>query len=383
MGSWFSNLHVRKKEGISQNSVMEYIREWMSAQHYELSATESEADAAFAIVSDASSQWYCVYSDLFSFENPKQFADIANPLSGAFGSDVLGISCFDSDYLYLNLINADGDVNAWAGVGSAMGLGIRRRSSLSAWKTKVEDFPTFKAAVKKEYVFAEEVLAELEPCLCLPQELSSACLETLEKDAAYLYFKLPEVLKTQELPKFVQSTYSQMPCFVDKPSIVTVCNIGGASKGLSVFFLGPYVEQETLTFSEVSFVMHGRGNRAETKTTPITLEKRQLRDGQWAYYYHEPTFRIPPKVDERLPRNKQMQQSSEREIVLRFVPQGDARKVLDVTVVVMPDQNPEGLTTWNVWQTYGSKERYIEEYNSGWRMFPNCEKMLIRAEDFD
>ena len=44
MGSWFSNMHIRKNNAISVHMISEYINKTMAAQQY-LSAT-SETDAA-------------------------------------------------------------------------------------------------------------------------------------------------------------------------------------------------------------------------------------------------------------------------------------------------------------------------------------------------
>ncbi len=385
MGSWFSNLHIRKNETITEDAIFEYIHKIMAVQQYLPAASEDESDAAFAIISDNKSQWYSVYSDLFSFDEPKSFADYAIPISGELKTDILGISCFDSDFLYLNLINTEGNIDAWVGVGSAVGLGLGKRTNLAAWKNKVSDFDDFKASIKKKYVFSEEALAEIEHCIHLPQEHSAASYEYLadlglNDSATYLYFKLPEAMKAQDAPQLVQRTASLMPCFLDRHSIVEGINVGGASKGLSVYFVGPYVEKEEITFSDVCFV---KWKNNQTKSTPFELKKIQLSNGQWAYYYHDPGYKILPKVDERLPMMKRMRVEIEHSIIVRFVPHGDPRKILDITVVLVPDKNPQGQTVWNVWHQFGSKKAYIQFYNNNWDNHPNCEHLLLREEDFE
>lgn len=385
MGSWFSNLHIRKRNSINVTRIADYIGKAMAEKQYMLATSKDEADGAFAIVSDEKSDWYSVYSDLFSFDEPKQFVDYATPISDELKTDILGISCFDSDFLYLNLIDAENNVDAWAGVGSAAGLGIRKRTNLSAWKNKVCDFEAFKESLKKEYVFAEEVLAEIEHCICLPQNNGAASYEylfdyDLSKRATYLYFKLPEVAKTQDAPKLVQYMASGMPCFLEKPSIVSAINVGGASKGLSVYFVGPYVENEEITFSDVCFVKW-KNNQAES--VPFELKKVQLPDGQWAYFYHDPGYKIMPKMDDRIPIAKRMRKQSEHSIVVRFVPHGNPQKILDITVVIVPDKYPQGQTGWNVWHEFGSKKAYIQHHNNSWRKSPNYEHLLLREEDYD
>ena len=391
MGSWFSNIHIRKNETAKEPKVIELITEWMSAKQYTPCDSEMDADGVVAIVTNEVGQWISVYSDVMSFEDPGNYSEIAVPLSAELHTDVLGISCFDSDYLYLNLINTEDKTDAWIGIGSASGLGIKRRSGISAWKKKVSDFQAFSESVKKKYVFAEEFLAVTEPCLELPVIQSSASYEylkdfELDKKARYLYFKLPDTMKAQNPVKLVPVMYSLMPCMLEKPSIVGGINIGGESRGLSVYFLGPYVENDEITFSHTCFV---GGKNNEMGRTPFELTKVQLSDGQWAYYYHDPGFRIPPKVDDRHAMSKRMRAQSGQSIIVGFIPHGNPRKLLDITVALVPDKNPEGRTEWNVWRPCGSKKAFIEEYNATWDKHrawspnPNTCPPVLREEDFD
>ena len=389
MGSWFSNIHIRKNETATEETIEKYIGKFMASKHFLPCTSEIDADGAVAIVASEDCRWISIYSDLLPLEDPSKCAEIMASLSFELHTDVLGISCFDSDYLYLNLINAEDKTDAWIGIGSASGLGIKRRSGISAWRKKVSDFQAFSESVKIKYVFAEEFLTMAERCLELPVIHSSASYEymkdfELDKKAKYLYFKLPEDMKSKEPVKLVPYMYSGMPCFLDKPSVVDGINVGGESRGLSVYFLGPYVENDEITFSDVCFV---KLKNNQTESVPFDLTKVQLSDGQWAYYYHDPGFRIPPKVDDRLPMSKRMRVVSEHSIIVRFVPHGNPRKILDITVVLVPDKNPEGQNGWNAWHRYGSKEKFIEQFNKTWefprKMSPAATPPLLRIEDFD
>lgn len=391
MGSWFSNIHVRKSETATEETIGKWIGEYMASKHYLPSASDIGADGAVAVAASEDLQWISIYSDLLSLEDPRAFTEIAVPLSSALHADVLGISCFDSDYLYLNLINTAEKTDAWLGIGRASGLGIKRRSGWSAWKKKVSDFSSFSEIAKKKFVFAEDFLAEAVPYLGIPEAQSMASYEYLkefglDKKAKYFYFKLPDEMKNEEPVKLVPDAYSAMPCFLDKPSSVEAINVGGASKGLAVYFLGPYVENDEITFYDVSFVKW-RNDRAEF--VPFDLTKIQLADGQWAYYYHDPDFRIPPKVDDRLPAIKRERMARERKIIVRFFPHGNQRKILDITVVLVPDGNLKGQAEWNAWHIWGSKKAFIEQYNEDWNergmwdSNPKARSPVLKEEDFD
>ncbi len=388
MGSWFSNIHIRKSGTATAEAAQEWFRRYLEEQGYQRAAAE-DSDGALAVLEGEG--WTTVCSDLFSLENPDDFQKLAEPISEGLQTDVLGIACFDSDYLYLNLINRPEKVNAWLGIGSAAGLGIKRRTGLAAWKKKVRDFEAFSACAKQKYICAEEFLFDAADCLGLSAEHSGVSYEYLpefglEKTARILYFKLPEDQKPKELPCLTQWTSSLDPCWLDVPHGVDVINVGGESRGLSVFFIGPYVEQEEITFTDL-WLYTGKDEKPWKKS--IELTKVQLSDGQWAYYYHDPGFRIPPKVDDLLPWNKRLRMTMEREITVRFIPHGNPRKVLDITVVFVPDKNPEGQIGWNVWNYSGSKDAFIAETNERemrfWERFPPEKRRpkLLRREDFD
>ncbi len=384
MGSWFSNLNVRKTTTVDVERLCAYITNKMVAQQY-MPASKSEADCGFAVFTVQDSQWITVCTDAFSLEEPHSFSKIGTPLSSELGTDVLGISCFDSDFLFLTILNAAEGLDAWASVGNIAELGAEGCNNLSAWKNKVSDFPRFQAALARQYVFAEEVLTEIEDCLCLSKIQSSSSLEYLSETnaantAVYMYFKLQTETVHRELPKLVQESFSLTPCFLGKPSIVTVNNVGGESKGMSVYFTGPYVEHEEITFPEVGFV-RDRGGKMEW--LPFALKKIRLTDGQWAYYYHDPRLLLPPKVDKRLPPMQYYRASQERSVTVRFVPRGNARKLLDITVVLVPDENPEGQSAWNAWHQFGSKAAFLAEYNQTRQQYPNAKTEMLREEDFD
>lgn len=391
MGSRFSNLHIRKNGLIEEDTIIEQLTQVMGAQQYLPTASNADADCALVILSEEASQWYSVYSDFLAFDDPEAYAELAKPLSSALHTDILGIACFDSDYLYLNLMNAEDETDAWLGIGSAAGLGIKRRSGLRPWKKKVADYKAFSEKAKGNYTFAEDFLSEIAHCLTLPEQISNASYEDLAdmdgtQQIKYLYFKLSDGFKNHAPVQLVPGIYPKTPCCIGSRAVVEARNMGGASKGLSIYFSGPYVELDEITFSDVCFLV--RKERSH-EVIPIDLTKEQLPDGQWVYAYHAPNYRIPPKPDERLSARKRSRLEIEQSILIRFVPHGNPRKTLDITVAIVPDKHPEGQTCWNVWHPYGSKQAFIEDYNKTWEFFrkhsPSADLShpLLREEDFD
>ncbi len=56
---------------------------------------------------------------------------------------------------------------------------------------------------------------------------------------------------------------------------------GGKSRGISVYFVDDYVENDEVTFENGQLEYHD--NRPNT-VLPITLEKIQMSDGKWAFW---------------------------------------------------------------------------------------------------
>jgi len=387
MGSWFTNIHIRKQENLSEKTVMDHICAHMEQRRYVPCDAGEDADAVVAIVTDDNSQWVSVYSQLFVHDDPASCAAIATPMSAQLHTDVIGISCFDSDYLYMNLINSEEQVDAWIGIGRGADVGIKRRSGLAAWKKKVSDYPTFAEGAKSTYVCAEEFLSEVADCLGLPLVQSAASLEYLkdlglEQKASYLYFKLPEDAPKTSVELQMCYLYYALPCVDGKKQSVMALNCGVEAKGLRIYFVGPYVEQEEIRFSDVRVDLRG------LPSVFAELTKTQLSDGQWAYVYHDPEFPIPAAVPNWGPKEKRHAMEQERMIHVTFVPHGNPRKMLDITVVLVPDANPENQAIWNVWRLWGSKGAYIAHYNKIWKRVRSFEveeqcRPLLREEDFD
>jgi len=63
--------------------------------------------------------------------------------------------------------------------------------------------------------------------------------------------------------------------------------------------------------------------------------------------------------------------------------------MLDITVVLIPDGNPDNQAQWNIWHQHGSKEAFIKWHNKTWKMVrafetdPNQLLPLLKLEDFD
>lgn len=388
MGSWFSNLHVRKTGELSKDRICSCISSLLTEQGYTLTANMEEADVTVAVVAPQNCRWISICSKAFAHDDPDSCKAIAMPLSSRLHTDILGIACFDSDYLYLNLINADENIDAWVGIGAGKELGITRRNNLTAWKKKIANNLDFSVAVKKEYICTEEFLKEIECSLELPAEQGSISLDylkdtSLQQDALFLYFCKAE--ESHSKGPNIQICYMRhaVPCFDGKENSVTFLNTGDEFCGLSVYFLGPYVEHEEITFSDIRLGYLRKSFRE------LELQKIQLSDGQWAYYSHISDILIPSGIRGRMKPEKRYQLEQERMRKISFIPHGNPRKMLDITILITPDGDPGNQAEWNVWQQHGTKEEFIKYHNKLWKRVrafesdPNQLLPLLKLEDFD
>lgn len=387
MGMFFSNVHIRLTDAICAADAAEAVTARMIAQGY--TVTDAQKPDAEVFICTSARPWISVCSDSLDFAGADDTRALIAPLSDSLKTDVLAVACFDSDYLFMNLVNTADGTDAWMNVGRNPDGPMPRRSNPSAWKKKVRDFDAFKAAVKADNVFAEEVFVPMEPCLDLPFEQACLCPDCIDEtyECIRLAFSMPASAAPAELPKLIIPRYGGMPCRIGTSNVVSALNKGGASRGLAVAFSGAYVENEEITFSHVQ-LEYGRGSDKPT-IIPISLDKRQTADGMWIYYAELPELRLREKVPDGLPWRRKMDMEFEREVAVRFTPEGNPRKVLDITVHFIPLKNPAGQCGWNVWVQYGSKQKYIEENNRRWGELckgphgPRAEEVILNADDYD
>lgn len=355
MGSYFANLFVKSKD---INILTEKISEYYASRGI-ISCDNENADIEISLFSPENSEWTSVCSDAFMHTD---ILDLANPLSVAANADVISVACFDSDYLFLNLINPADSTNAWLNIGKSYEIKAPHRSNITAWKNKVRNFESFKLAAKEKYVCAEEFFFSSAENLGLsPEQID---LYEFPESCIKLYFTAPQ--KEGGNPtKFTLPTYNLNPCQIGKHDCCSFYNTGSSSRGIAVVFTGNYAENDEITFDRTAIRTVSEKPLSPFVSTPITLKKIKLTNGQSAYYWEDPKFKIPECVSTDLPPMVYQKKVFSREIIVDFVPKGNPRKVLDICVTLIPLSNPiNGQSSWNVWQGhYNSKLEFIEEQN--------------------
>ena len=195
MGWSFSNVHIRKSETATEAALVDELHSFMAEQGLMPAEDAEEADASIAILTDEKQAWFTLCSEELSFQTPEQFQAFGRQFSDALRTDVLGIVCLDSDYLYLNLVNTADGTDAWLDVGvfPIPEIDLGRQTDFAAWAKKAKEPALFRRCAEKDYVFAEEFLDEAEACLDLYDPNNKADPLYLEENpeaaAKVLYYK--------------------------------------------------------------------------------------------------------------------------------------------------------------------------------------------------
>ena len=359
MGLFYSNAHILKTEDFGKEAFLSVLNDGLKAQGFQPAASRESADLTVSLF-DAGGKWLTIWSDGIVFYDDGAIRDVCRPLSERLSTDVVTVSCFDSDMLVLNRINQRQGIEAWAKVGQDPDV-----RTPAKWKGLVDNVDAWKAALKKRQVFAEEAMEDLEPMLGLEPGQGRLCDDLIPDELAdkvsNLYYSLSAAEKDNDLPRLTISQSSLMPCPMGESTFITAVNNGGASKGLTVAFSGSYVEKEEIRFRDVQ--LEWGFNEPLRKIIPLELEKRQGRDGRWFYAADIKDFAIPEGVKKGLPPIKAQWEEFYRSFGLRFTPEGNPRKRLDIMVHFVPSKNNEGQCAWAVWLHSGSKRAYIEMFN--------------------
>ena len=172
MGYSYSNIQLKKG---SLPIDPEKIAEKLAAE-YRLKRTESrdDADVTVAIGPENADPWITIVSEIFD-EDLEKSCSIAKALSEEYRTEAIAISCFDSDYLCLNLLDVQNNVDAWAACGCFPEGRSQRPSAGSARRSRSGTVLCRTCAYRKACSFRRNrARREHRPCvpllLCYPPQ---------------------------------------------------------------------------------------------------------------------------------------------------------------------------------------------------------------------
>ena len=380
MGLSFVNVFLHKTSDWDTEKAIKKICRCMQNRGYRIAKAEDEADVSLYI-SDPGSDWLTVSTDMYEYFSEDILHDFIRPLSAELKTKALMICCLDSDCLLFNLTDASDGKDAWAKSGHLYGSKLPKRFNATEWTCITKDTDAFKTALRRSHVFAEEALEDIEPLLGLSAGQGAFLFDATANDNSVRVIKLlcSEEQSPDDPPILEIVQPGLLPCkFGSEYNTVSAYNKGGASDGLGVAFWGNYVQNGDITFKNVAFE-YGFGATGERKTIPLQLELRELKNGQSIYYAEAPDFRLPEKVNEHIGRQKLESEKNKRRFLVRFTPEGNERKALDICVILIPLSNYAGQCSWCVWHRFGSKEAYFEVMKS----YSPVTGIVFNPKDYD
>lgn len=352
MGFSFTNIQIRKN-GAFDRALADAIASLIAnGRGWRQVDGPDEAALCTVVAGREESPWIAVSSDAFDGD-PDAQVNAARALSEALGADALAIGCFDSDYLYLNLVNPSKGVDLWAASGCAAAADMAglRRSGFRAWRGQVPDTEAFRAVMKRSRVFAEECLSDLEPMLNLPAAQSvGGGGDWPDAPGVYrYYYKLEEKQGAAEPPRLEWHFTSGFAPREGEECMLCAVNRGGASRGLGVAFTGAAVERGEIAVW--SAFIQVRNRRGEWENHAVEIEEARSADGMRMLYGQLPSLPIPEGVSCALPDKKRMELEFERGVALKFVPESlsaacAGERLTDLCAYLIPLENWSGQCGW-------------------------------------
>lgn len=351
MGYSFTNLQIRCADRFDPDEIARLT----ACEGWEPVDDADQADVSTAVYTLANSPWVTVRSDAFE-EDADALIEAAKRISQALGADALAIYCFDSDYMFLNLVNPGKKLDLWANGGSTAALGMTgvRRSNFRAWKDHVTSVDDFRKAMKESRVFEEECLYDLEGVLSLPPAQSLGGIGNIPDDIkVHWYYYRASAPRAQGEPPSLSFRYPMSYCALDgQEYLFSVYNYGGPTVGMTVIIEGV----ESVENAKIQTL----DRKGHWVLTPADFHSLVREDGTRAL--RALLFDLPlPAIDRNLPPRKLQKVEFERGVILRFIPRNghEGQLLTDMRLTMIPMVEDVGESRPDL------RLRVLKEYTQG------------------
>ena len=363
MGSFFNCILASS----SKTQLKTVIQSLMKNRGFRVNNTKPEFSFT---ISPLGKGWCSVRCELFDGDN---FPEYASSLSEALGSPALLLSCFDSDFIWLQL-HKGGKSDA-ACIGTPFN-DEPPTPSKDFWLDFVHDFDRFTEILSAKFIFAEEILIPLGGLIGFDGEA------LLSPDAACLSIGFSSI-KPAEKPYVEEGC----PCFAlhgdfygqnnpyqrNKNSAITFLNLGGPGRGLTVITESPDLDREDI-FLENTSISHGVLNPDGSShfngdLTFFCFSRCKLADGSIQWCAELPEFQIPKGLNTNWTGSSWKKSSIVKSsccIVFRYVLRTPVFfSALRFTFI--PHENPDGCYIWDVKDCHYTAEMYEAICREPWR----------------
>ncbi len=343
VGRWFSNIQIRCDKEDEMRYVSK-IKELFEEENAISETCKENADIEIILYRPEESKWISVYSDLIE-ENPEVLHEKAKRFSEKLNAETIMISCMDSDYLCMNLIDPKNQVDTCISCGNTMFESEQHKNNYEEWKSYVDDVEAFKNALTAEYAFKEECLYNVAPLFSLTALQSINCVP--DNTSVYKYYYKYMKKNAENRPTKFICDNPQLNYHADGGvNVASFINRGEASNGIAVCLSGISINKRQLEVKSICIQMHDK--TGEWMQIPIELERRELEDGRCELYGECTQIHIPAAVSEGFPSKKKREEEFMRSIAVRFTLE-DKRKINeadetleDIYVTIIPLKNTSG-----------------------------------------
>ena len=387
MGRFFSNVQIKKSDGLGLEGIIEGFSEILTNRNYQVVESEDLAEGELVIYAPKNSKWISVCSELIEFNGTKDVREWLYSLVDVLNTDVIGIGCFDSDYMFLNLVNAEDRQVGWINIGFKDDYPGFDRNRYKAWRTQINDFDSIKKRISDNYVFAEDFLDVIGEKINMTA--TQACISSEypdvddDEETIYrIYYSSIEEERAEAEKKPAEFMCLWSPFLLLKGidgNSFTMYNKGGESRGLIILFDLIEGDIDEVTFSDVYLEYYYRG--ARPVSIPIELKKVCFVDDKYRYMWEDSEFLIEATnfMDPKFGQNRSL---TDRDgYTIRFKAHGNKRKFLDIRVTLAPMENPmDGQDSWYIWKGNKSKRNFIEKYNLKLNTF---KEKILNPDDYD
>lgn len=368
MGRSFSNIQIRYPEPVESFDTQKLISLLTNGRSLSCTDKEEEADIIINVCMLENSPWITITSDIIDGDVDTQLK-CAQSIANGLQTEVMAISCFDSDYLFLNLVDPKNEKDIWASCGSFPYGKAPRKSNFSSWKNYVPNISDFSRIMRAGYTFAEECLHGLEPMLSLPVSQSMCTIEDEPADARLIrfYFKLTDKGASGRAPEFKNYNSSLYYNFKDNVNYVSFLNHGDAFRGVAVCLAGPCISKQQIRVKSIELLyIDAHGKRT---ALPVSLEKKTFSNGVAGLYGECPMLRVPSAVPEDLPYMKKTDMEFHRSLGVRFsltadIPDDSVNTLGNLHVILIPLSNFSGQGGWVMKPLADEKTLFMEFQNS-------------------
>lgn len=183
MGWSFSNFQVKKAGETTQEDLKQLLYSLLKPQKkrgFSLFRQKEKPGSGHSkpySIYDPGGDWISVSADDEDFTCQPVQDRLCRRIAEQLGTQVLAITCIDSDCLLLRLIDPGDGTDAWAQLGIMMDF--EHPSQPEAWKEKVKNPEVWEELLDSDWAFIEEALPELEPQLGLVPGQGMFCPELI------------------------------------------------------------------------------------------------------------------------------------------------------------------------------------------------------------